>query len=370
MAKRRQKNVENSTSENTKPRKRRLSQTDVPRVSLQKALRIPRAISDSYANSPTKPLRVAEALDMTVTSGGFRDLCGASIAYGLTEGGYNADHIVLTPLGRRIVAPTQEGDDRAAMREASLNPRIVKEFLEKYNDAKLPSDKIAHNVLEEMHVPREAAERTLQLILDIANEMGFIREIKGNSYVDLDTTAAPAIEEPAEDQDEDLEEEQGTDDSALETPSKLSVLRPDAQNNNRVFITHGKNKDIVSQLKELLTFGSFEPIVAVDVETVSKPVPDKVMDSMRSCYAAIIHVGTELKVMDSSGTEHTMLNSNVLIEIGAAMALYGGKFILLVEEGVNLPSNLQGLYQVRYSGDKLDYEATMKLLRAFNDFKA
>jgi len=59
----------------------------------------------------------------------------------------------------------------------------------------------------------------------------------------------------------------------------------------------------------------------------------------------------------------------VLIEIGAAMMRYGGKFLLLVEKGTTLPSNLQGLYEVRYQGDELDYPATMKLLKAFNDFK-
>ena len=53
----------------------------------------------------------------------------------------------------------------------------------------------------------------------------------------------------------------------------------------------------------------------------------------------------------------------------AAMTLYGRKFILLVEEGTELPSNLQGLYEVRYSGNELDHRATMKLLKAFNDFK-
>ncbi|MCU1289063.1 MAG: hypothetical protein JWN60_1292, partial [Acidobacteria bacterium] len=48
--------------------------------------------------------------------------------------------------------------------------------------------------------------------------------------------------------------------------------------------------------------------------------------------------------------------------------LYNGQFILLVETGTQLPSNLQGLYEVRYDGDKLDYQSTMKLLKAFNDF--
>jgi predicted nucleotide-binding protein len=59
----------------------------------------------------------------------------------------------------------------------------------------------------------------------------------------------------------------------------------------------------------------------------------------------------------------------VLIEIGAAMALYGRRFILLVLDGVTLPSNLQGLYEVRYVGEALDGEATIRLLEAINDIK-
>ena len=52
------------------------------------------------------------------------------------------------------------------------------------------------------------------------------------------------------------------------------------------------------------------------------------------------------------------------------LALYGRNFIRLVERGTKLPSNLTGLYEVRYDGNRLDYEATMKLLRSFNAFKS
>ncbi len=79
-------------------------------------------------------------------------------------------------------------------------------------------------------------------------------------------------------------------------------------------------------------------------------------------------VGTAVPGGDRTAADRPplkILNPNVLIEIGGAMALYGRKFILLVEKGVSLPSNLQGLYEVRYEGDRLDYEATMRLLKAF-----
>jgi predicted nucleotide-binding protein len=108
--------------------------------------------------------------------------------------------------------------------------------------------------------------------------------------------------------------------------------------------------------------------VAEEQETPSKPVPDKVMEAMRSCFAGVIHIETEEELLDEQGTVHHKINENVLIEIGAAMALYQRNFILLVRRGINLPSNLQGLYLCYYDGEKLDLEAAMKILKAFNDF--
>jgi len=201
--------------------------------------------------------------------------------------------------------------------------------------------------------------------------MNFLREVKGSLYVDLEGVAVPASSTTAESEDittgdTEIKTEEPTQKPPPKIPSAEQIKPP----TNRVFITHGKNKEIVAQIKELLTFGNFEPVISVEHESLSKPVSDKVMDDMRSCSAAIIHVGTELKLLDQAGEEHRILNPNVLIEIGAALALYGGRFILLVEKGVTLPSNLQGLYEVRYEGNALDYAATMKLLKAFNEFKS
>jgi hypothetical protein len=171
---------------------------------------------------------------------------------------------------------------------------------------------------------------------------------------------------PPPDQEEVADEHELGDaagDNDLASPPRA------ADKGNRVFITHGKNKKILDQVKELVAFGKFEPVVAQERETAAKPVPDKVMDEMRSCQAAVIHVGADGFLLNDKGEKVPQINGNVLIEIGAAMALYGRNFILLVEEGVTLPSNLQGLYECRYTGDELNMPATMKLLKAFNEFK-
>jgi predicted nucleotide-binding protein len=363
----------------TKSKKTYLSQGDVPRYPLDDALRIADAISSQYGKQPTSPLDIAVALDMKPSSGPFRYLCGAALAYGVTDGGPRTPQIGLTDLGRRIVAPTEEGDDLRAKREALLQPRVVGDFLRKYNSSKVPSKNIGKNVLEGMGVPSDATERTFELIVESARGLGLLREIKGDAYVQLDlsTEAATAVaDEESASPDDSVDETKYSADVAKETPTvteegdEAPAPTNDLKTNRRVFITHGKNKKIVDQLKELLAFGDFQPVVSVERESVSKPVPDKVLDDMRSCGAAVIHVGTEQKLLDSEGTEHRIINQNVLIEIGAAMMRYGRNFILLVEDETKLPSNLQGLYEVRYSGDELDYPSTMKLLKAFNDFKA
>src|ERR1700722_10443272 len=346
-----------------------VSQADVPAHSLDDAVRVPLALSDHFGKAPTKPLRVAQSMNITPGSSRFRMLCGASIAYGLTEGGYNSDQIALTVLGRRIVAPSREGDDIAARREATLRPRIVRDFLTRYNGSKLPPANIARNVLEETGVPAERTAAVYTLILENAASVGFLREVKGQQYVDLESTVLPQSEPLGEQPEGDQPTETNPPTVAQTTPAAAAPAVA-AKRTNRVFITHGKNHDIVAQLKELLTFGGFTPIVSIESETVSKPVPEKVLDEMRTCDAAVIHVGREQVYTDKDGKEQRQLNENVLIEIGAAMALYHGKFILLVEKGATLPSNLRGLYEVRYEGGKLDYEATMRLLKAFSDFRS
>jgi hypothetical protein len=136
---------------------------------------------------------------------------------------------------------------------------------------------------------------------------------------------------------------------------------------NRVFITHRMNKKILEQVKELVAFGKFAPVVARDRET-ARPSPHDVMDEMRGCDTAVIHVGADGLVFDGGRDAEPRISGDVLIEIGAAMALYGRNFIVLVGEGVTLPATLQELCECRYSGEELDMPATMTLFKAFNDF--
>ena len=356
------------------------SQADFPQVILQQAQKIASAIVDNFAGTDGSPPDIALAIGISPTSSSWRTLTGSAMAYGLTEGGFNAAKIKLSPLGRKLVAPEEEGADLSARIEAILKPRIAREFFERYRRAKFPNDVIASNVLKSLGVPPERVQAALETIKANGRYAGIIRETPTGPFVSLDSPGVPAPTATPALVEHDAEGESAP--VGLETAASESEVSPGAApatplsrapmvdtRANRVFISHGKQRAIVSQIKEILAYGSFEPIVAAERESTAIPVPEKVFEDMRSCGAGVIHVGAEGKYVDRDGKEQTKLNDNVLIEIGAAMALYGKKVILLVEKGVTLPSNLQGLYRCDFAGDRLDYESTMKILKTFNQFR-
>jgi predicted nucleotide-binding protein len=350
-----------------------LKQSEVPAASLDEALRIPQAILEHYAGKPATPLQVAKALVMDPKGSHIRVLSGAAIAFGLIDGGAQATSITITDLARRIIRPKEENDDLVAKREAILRPRIFGDFLRRYDGNAFPRKDIALNVIEELGVPREKTEEVLERIDACARSVGFIEEIKGKNYVTLQGSESvpPREDQPEEAQTLEPEVQRATVAPPVIQPkgAALTAAIADDQRRRRVFITHGKSRDLVEPIKKLLEYGELEPVVSVERQSVSKPVPEKVMDDMRACGAAIIHVDVDGVISDKEGHEHVSINPNVLIEIGAAMAFYGRRFILLVRDGVKLPSNLQGLYEVRYNGDTLDANATIKLLEAIKDIK-
>ena len=353
-----------------------LKQADVPAASLDDALRVPQAIFDHYAGKPTTPLHLAKALNVDPKGSQIRVLTGAASAFGFIEGGAQAANVSVTDLARQIVRPTSEGSDLSAKREAILRPRIFGDFLRQYDGNAFPRQDIAMNVLESMGVPREKTEEVLERIDASARSVGFIEEIRGKNYVTLRGTSGGELHQP---DDQNLREEEEAPAQEARAAAQPPAVQPkgaaltaaiaDDFRRKRVFITHGKDRALVDPIKKLLEFGELEAVVSVDRQSVSKPVPEKVMDDMRGCGAAIIHVDADRTITDKDGSDHVVLNPNVLIEIGAAMAFYGRRFILLVRDGVKLPSNLQGLYEVRYVGEVIDAGATIKLLEAIKDIK-
>jgi predicted nucleotide-binding protein len=279
-------------------------------------------------------------------------------------------------LGSRIVSPLKEGDDILAIKEAAVVPTLFKELAEKYDQCKLPREDIAHNVIANMGIPAERLESSWSIFKANAKFSGLLQIISGNEYLCCQQntmSVAPS--------DAGAQENQVAEDAECELPREVMErmniapvaaapqVKAATSSVPNIFISHGKNSTtIIGQLKELISYGQMNPVVSVEHETTAIPVPTKVFDDMRACDAGIIHINLEECCL-TDGTRSTQINENVLIEIGAAMALYGDRIILLCEKDARLPSNLQGLYRCEYNGDQLDYNSTIKLLKAMQEIR-
>lgn len=356
--------------------------SDFPKHPLRTALRVATALEEKNSGNPLPPTDVAIAIDKSPGSSDFRVLLSSSIKYGLTIGSYNQAKVSLTTLAREILEPTSDEARSKALSQAAFTPPLFAKIFFAYKGKKVPDPQFFQNALaRDFGVSRDQAVRCASIFQDNAEYLGLVRQASTGKWLAAEPVGLALPEEHTEQSETDAVgsslsgQRSASDGRATETgefktlPAGTPPLAASDPRSRRVFITHGKNRGFIDPARKLLSFGELEAVVASEKQTVAQPVPEKVMEDMRSCGAALIHVDDERRLLDPEANEHIVLNENVLIEIGAAMALYGRRFILVVKEGVKLPSNLQGLYEVRYTGDTLDGAATIKLLEAINDMK-
>ncbi len=342
--------------------------SDFPKNSFEEALKVAQAIEDSNGGNSIPPQEVAIALKRGPGSSDFRVLLSSSIKYGLTSGSFNSPRVSLTDLGRDIVEPKDDKSRSEAVTISILKPSSFTKVFDYYRGKKVPEKSFFENtVARDFGIPKKQADIFVKIFMANIKHLGAVKDTTTGPWFATDINS-PSLQKQTVVLEKEGGVEEGIDASEDNTPPVQVQDLPSKKNSpQKVFISHGNNNEIVEQLKELLVFGKFIPVVAEEHNTTSVPVPEKVLVEMKNCFAGLIHVEGEQKMIDSDGKEQTVLNQNVLIEIGSALALYGKNTILLVEKGTQLPSNLQGLYRCEYEGKKLDYVSTMKLLKTFNE---
>lgn len=361
-----------STQPDSLPRKRaKVSQTVFPNHDLKSSLRIAQALWDHFAGKAAAPHEIAMALDLSPTSGGWRNLCGSSIAYGLTEGGYGASEISLTPLGRRVVAPTQDGDDVAAMAEAIMGPKILRDFFEKYDKAKFPRDDIAKNVLVSMGLPKERANKSYEILEENGRFVGVIHETKTGPFVALGSpTAAPKREQKVLfDDDPSMDDAGAVDDVIAEEAAAVHNTGREVRQSSgpkQIFVAHGKNRKPLEDLKKILDRFKIPYKVAVDEPHAGRPISKKVADLMKSCSAGIFIFTRDEKFFGEDREEIWRPSENVVYELGAASILWEKKIVILKESGVSFPSDFSDLGYITFEEGQI----TSKGIEIFSELLA
>jgi predicted nucleotide-binding protein len=344
-----------------------------PPLRLAEALRVGTAIQDEASGMTVSRLTLAELLNVSPSSSNFRDLVAASRFYGLTSGGINSEGFGLTSVGQDATG----GDEvarSAAYKKAVLSVPPYKTFFETFANKKVPGlAALREFLVKTAEVPAERAEECIAYILADAETAGFLRSVKGGSYIDL--AGAPKPDPSSRAEITDSSENDGIDggpdqesaiagsrpDEHLPVDSKSAARTPLAQEPEgkpkKVFIAHGKNRTPLEQLKKALDQFKVSYAVAVDEPNKGRPISKKVAALMRDeCSSGVFIFTADEQFLRSVGnkTEEVWRPSeNVVFELGAASILYENRIVIFKQKGVSFPSDFSDLGYIEFEKDQL-----------------
>jgi hypothetical protein len=155
-----------------KEKRTQVSAEALPRRTLQASLAVAQVIRDTYAGKSASWTEIADALGVSATSAPNRYPLWSAGAYGLVikadENKYS-----LSDTGRKILAPTYEGEREEGVKKALFTPSVLSRFYTDYNGSLLPSEDLLPNVLETRYdVPRERTKEAIALLKENARYAG------------------------------------------------------------------------------------------------------------------------------------------------------------------------------------------------------
>ncbi len=168
------------------------------------------------------------------------------------------------------------------------------------------------------------------------------------------------------------------DDCIKQLEMKANITNKSKKQDRRVFIVHGHNELMKNEVEDFLTELSLEPIILHKQANLGKTIIEKVEHYGNSVrFAIILLTGDDIGTKENTphkppsfqtkkGTliannqwKNTILDrlqkrarQNVIFEFGYFIGLLGREnVIILYEDGVELPSDTQGLLYIPLNGD-------------------
>lgn len=120
----------------------------------------------------------------------------------------------------------------------------------------------------------------------------------------------------------------------------------------RVYLSHGKAVGTVESLQRLLSALDVSYIRTAEEAALGRVISEKIEDNMRSCQGGLFLFTADQSVglIDSPLSQaYTEGRPNVVEEFGRATSLWGRESCVIIkEQGVVLPSNLQGIEYIEF----------------------
>ena len=180
--------TEQKKTEKNNTKTRRVSQRDLPRISLEEAVPVASVMYDNIASGTTTFDNIAKLLGSSPTTTKTRYMIWGAEAYGIIIKHENNEYS-LSETGRKIVAPTYHNEDNEAKIKAILTPTIFSKFFTEYNKHPIPQEMYLNNLLEtKLGIPRERVEEAKEIIIKnmVFANVKKIDDTTGKEIIDLD----------------------------------------------------------------------------------------------------------------------------------------------------------------------------------------
>lgn len=314
-----------------------------PRHSVEKALRIPKAIIEQNAGKACTPTEAAAFLGATTAAGPFSVEIASATKYGFLERP-EAGKIQPTELARRIIRPTTPEDEVKGYREAVMRAPEISDVYKHYRGENIPDDTFFRNTVVQNYKIPEADFKDFKLVFLESLEKAKLLDKKEEDTRVLDVSSEVV---PAGEQSQRLKKLGAS--VAVKTGDSCFVMQPFAA-------PHGEYFEKI--FKPAIDKTGLKPVRA-DADIFAT---GKIIDQIwRGINAAKVLVA-----------ELTTRNANVLYELGLAHALR--KPVVLVSSSkIDVPFDLQHIRVIYYDvtdpfwGTKLIEKVAENILSALNN---
>ena len=166
-------------------RRRRGPSKPFPTTKFEDALVFAKTIVDEGVSDQMRRLTLFDRLGRSPDSGPSRQLVTASSRYGLTTGGYQAEHLTVTDAGRRIAArlPTLSGARREAFDSAIGCSETFSQLYERLKNQRLPGEDVLRDELRSLGVQPTDHDVASEVFIANARYLGLVREVSGSERI-------------------------------------------------------------------------------------------------------------------------------------------------------------------------------------------
>ncbi len=309
-------------------RRAAISSKDLPKKTLEDALRVANAIKDNYGRQATWE-DIAGAMQFSPKNPNNQYYLWSATAYGIVDKDED-DNYRVTEIGRKIIAPTYDGEDREGAIKAVSNPSILGRFFSDYGASQLPSGDIFKNVLEQKYnIPKGRVDETVNLIVANARFAKLLEEQEGGKLRLRSANAAVGVAEsevtppsPPDGADESLVSTSVAD-SATEFGNACFIITPIGDEGS------SERKHADAMLRHLISpvLEQFH-LVPIRADKISKPghITKQVVEHIAYCKLCI--------------TDLSFGNQNAHYELGIRHTLKLAS-IQLIRKGDKIPFDIQ-----------------------------